>query len=127
MLLREGDAPTSTDLVENTQNSEPLRRQSDAERPVSTRTVYLFRCGESGLYAFAADREGRFLPSRLYPRMLWRLERAAILRVDRNSHHREYLRAALEAISKHGFHLSHIALDEELRGFAAHTSSKFSP
>jgi hypothetical protein len=39
-------------------------------------TIYIFRCDESGLYAFTTDREGRMLPSQIYPRLHWRFEQA---------------------------------------------------
>jgi hypothetical protein len=52
--------------------------KSDLKNGVSSpgRRIYVFRCGESGLYAFTADRKGRMLPSQIYPQISWRFERA---------------------------------------------------
>jgi hypothetical protein len=77
------------------------------------KTIYLFRGGESGLYAFTADPNGRMLPSRIYPQIRWRFERRVTLRPDRNSQKRKIVRATLDAIAKHGFHLTHVAIDAE--------------
>jgi hypothetical protein len=44
-------------------------------------TIYIFRCDESGLYAFTSDREGRMLPSQIYPRLHWRFEQAITVSV----------------------------------------------
>jgi len=35
----------------------------------SAKRIYVFRCNESGLYAFTTDREGRMLPSQMYPQI----------------------------------------------------------
>jgi hypothetical protein len=77
------------------------------------RTVYLFRCGESGLYAFTADPSGHILPSRIYPQIRWRFERRVTLQPDRNSSKRKVVRAILDAIAEHGFHLTHAAVNAE--------------
>ena len=77
------------------------------------KTVYLFRCGESGLYAFTADASGHILPSRIYPQIRWRFERRVTLQPDRNSPKRRIVRAILDAISEHGFHLTHAAVSAE--------------
>jgi hypothetical protein len=95
-----------------------LKRQFE-NRPMAARrlslakTIYLFRCGESGLYAFTADPGGHILPSRIYPQIRWRFERRVTLQPDRNSPKREIVRAILDAIAKHGFHLTHVAVNAE--------------
>jgi hypothetical protein len=95
-----------------------LKRQFE-NRPMAARrlslakTIYLFRCGESGLYAFTADPSGHILPSRIYPQIRWRFERPVMLQPDRNSPKREIVRAILDAIAKHGFHLTHVAVNAE--------------
>jgi hypothetical protein len=77
------------------------------------KTIYLFRCGESGLYAFTADPSGQILPSRIYPQIRWRFERRVTLHPDRNSPKRKIVRAILDAIAEHGFHLTHAAVNAE--------------
>src|SRR6266566_10054607 len=81
---------------------------------ISTRSprkkVYVFRCEESGLYAFTADRKGRMLPSQIYPQISWRFEQALTLRFDGDSSRDKILRTTLEGAAKHGFHLIHAAI-----------------
>ena len=85
--------------------------------PSSGRRIYVFRCDESGLYAFTADRKGRMLPSQIYPQISWRFEQALTLRFDGNSSRDKILRATLDGVAKHGFHLIHAAIFGELLGF----------
>jgi hypothetical protein len=85
----------------------------------SSKTIYVFRSGESGLYAFTADPKGHILPSRIYPCVRWRLERRVILRPDRKSPMGEFARATLDAIAKHGFRLAHAAINAEPLALAA--------
>jgi hypothetical protein len=85
--------------------------------PSSGRRIYVFRCDESGLYAFTADRKGRMLPSQIYPQISWRFEQALTLRFDGNSSRDKILRATLDGVAKHGFHLIHVAIFGELLGF----------
>jgi hypothetical protein len=73
------------------------------------KTIYLFRCGESGLYAFTADPSGHVLPSRIYPQIRWRFERRVTLRPDKNA----LKHNILDAIAEHGFHLTHAAVNAE--------------
>jgi hypothetical protein len=77
------------------------------------KAIYLFRCGESGLYAFTADPSGHILPSRIYPQIHWRFERRVTLRPDGNSSKRKIVRAILDSIAEHGFHLTHAAVNAE--------------
>ena len=77
------------------------------------KTIYLFRCGESGLYAFTADPSGYILPSRIYPQIRWRLERRVTLRPDKNSLKHKIASKILDAIAEHGFHLTHAAVNSE--------------
>jgi hypothetical protein len=76
-------------------------------------TIYLFRCGESGLYAFTADPSGHILPSRIYPQISWRFERHLTLRRAKNSSKWKLASAILDAIAEHGFHLTHAAVSAE--------------
>lgn len=101
-----------------------MRSRSDSkagdqprQHPALAETIYLFRCGESGLYAFTADPEGHILPSRIYPRVRWRFERLVTLRPERNSPKRKILQATLDAIGEQGFHLAHAAVNTELLAF----------
>src|SRR5215469_17310671 len=89
----------------------------DPQSPV--KWIYVFRCDESGLYAFTADRKGRMLPSQIYPQITWRFEQALTLRLDENSSRDQILRAALDGATKRGFHLIHSAIYGELLGFTA--------
>src|ERR1700686_565684 len=83
------------------------------------KTIYVFRCDGSGLYAFTADPKGHILPSRIYPRIRWRFEHRLTLRLDRNSPKGKMVKATLDAIVKYGFHLTHSAVNAELLVFAA--------
>lgn len=83
-------------------------------------TVYVFRCDESGLFAFAADREGSMLPSQLYPQISWHFEHVLVPCFDGNSARDKILRATLDGVAKRGFHLVHAALYGELLGFMTH-------
>ena len=82
-------------------------------------TIYIFRCDESGLYAFTTDREGRMLPSQIYPRLHWRFEQAITVSVNGTSARDKILKVALEGIAKRGFHLLPAELYGELLGFTA--------
>lgn len=91
--------------------------QSPAKR------IYVFRCNESGLYALTADREGRMLPSQMYPQITWQFEHALTLRLDGNSWRDQILRVTLDGVAERGFHLIHAALYGELLGFIAQHST----
>ncbi len=84
----------------------------DAQSP--TQRIYVFRCDESGLYAFTADREGRMLPSQMYPQITWRFEHALTFRLEGNSRRDQILRVTLDGVGERGFHLIHAALYGEL-------------
>jgi len=77
------------------------------------KTIYLFRCGESGLYAFTADPSGHILPTRIYPQIRWRFERRVTLHPDENSLRHKIVSKILDAIAEHGFHLTHAAINAE--------------
>ena len=95
----------------------PENRRSGSKCPSPARTIYVFRCGESGLYALTADPKGHILPSRIYPRVRWRLERRVTLRLDTNSSNEKIARTTLDVIAKHGFQLTHAAIDVEPLAF----------
>jgi hypothetical protein len=76
------------------------------------KTIYVFRCKGTGLYALTTDRTGHILPSRIYPRIHWRFERRVT--VQKNSPKQKNVRATLDAIAEHGFYLTHKAIDAEL-------------
>ena len=84
------------------------------------KTIYVFRCDESGLFAFTADREGSMLPSQLYPQISWHFEHVLVPRYDGNPARDKILRATLDGVAKRGFHLVHAALYGELLGFMTH-------
>jgi hypothetical protein len=85
----------------------------------AAKTIYVFRCSDSGLYAFTTDPKGQMLPSRIYPQIHWRFQGSVTLRLDENSPKWKILRAMLDAIAKHGFHLIHAAANTELLTFTA--------
>jgi hypothetical protein len=76
-----------------------------SDNELNARSVYVFRCGESGIYAFTVDRTGQILP-RIYPRIRWRLQREVTLQRDENVAKQETIKATLDAIRKCGFCLA---------------------
>ena len=93
------------------------RRSSSRAKP-----IYIFRCGESGLYTFTADPKGHILPSQMYSRIHWRLERTILLRLDGNSPGAKIF----DAIEMHGFHLAHASVDEQLSQILGNTMANSS-
>jgi hypothetical protein len=93
----------------------------DAQSPA--KQVYVFRCNQSGLYAFTTDREGRMLPSQMYPQITWRFEHTLMFRLDGNSWRDQILRVTLDSVAERGFHLMHAALYGELLGFITQHSA----
>ena len=87
----------------------------DTQSPANR--IYVFRCNETGLYAFTADREGCMLPSQMYPQITWQFEYTLLLRLDGNSWRDQILRVTLDGVAERGFHLIHAALYGELLGF----------
>lgn len=79
-----------------------------------TKTIYLFRCGDSGLYALTADSSGSALPSRIYPQIRWRFERLVTVRTDSNSLKQKIAQAILDSIAEEGFKLIHASVNPEL-------------
>ena len=63
------------------------------------------------------------LPSQIYPQISWRFEQALALRFDGNSSRDKILRATLDGVAKHGFHLIHAAIYGELLGFTMQGSA----
>ena len=66
----------------------------DTQSPANR--IYVFRCNETGLYAFTADREGCMLPSQMYPQITWQFEYTLLLRLDGNSWRDQILRVTLD-------------------------------
>lgn len=108
------------------------RRTSDAvlEKHIAkidvkslAKQIYVFRCNESGLYAFTTDREGRMLPSQMYPQITWRFEHTLTFQPDGNSWRDQILRVTLDGLAERGFHLIHAALYGELLGFITQHSA----
>jgi len=93
----------------------------DTQSPANR--IYVFRCNETGLYAFTADREGRMLPSQMYPQITWQFEYTLLLRLDGNSWRDQILRVTLDGVAERGFHLIHAALYGELLGFVTQRST----
>jgi hypothetical protein len=78
-----------------------------------SKIIYVFRCGDTGLYALTADRTGRLLPSQLYGQIRWRYDRCRTLQGRRNNASQEIIKATLDAVEKHGFYLTHAAMEAE--------------
>jgi hypothetical protein len=72
-----------------------------------TNSIYVFRCNDSALYALTGDRTGQILPSHIYPRISWRLERCVTLHRHQNPANKKFISATLKAIRKCGFFLTH--------------------
>jgi hypothetical protein len=75
-----------------------------------SKTIYVFRCGTTALFALTADRTGQILPSQICGSAGWHLERSVTFRSDRDEGQRESIRATLAAIAKRGFYLTHAAI-----------------
>ena len=76
------------------------------EKELIAHSVYLFRCGESGVFAVTVDRTGQILP-RVYPRMRWSFQRQVALRSDDNAAKQGTFKAALDSIKRRGFCLTY--------------------
>ena len=100
-----------------TTNKAAAASGEESDPQSSGKKIYVFRCEETGLFAFTADREGRMLPSQIYPQITWRFEQALVLRCDGNSSSDTVLRASLDGVAARGFHLIHAALFGEILGF----------
>jgi hypothetical protein len=86
---------------------EPIEnRHAASPSSRDTKTIYLFRCGDSGLYAL--------LPSRIYPQIRWRFERLVTMRTDSNSLKQKIVQAILDSIAEEGFKLIHASVNPEL-------------
>jgi hypothetical protein len=94
---------------------EPIknRRAGSRSSPV-TKTIYLFRCDDSGLYALTADFSGNALPSRIYPQIRWRFERLVTVRTDSNSLKQKIVQSILDSIAEEGFKLIHASVNPEI-------------
>lgn len=94
---------------------EPVENRH-AGRPSSpvTKTIYLFRCGDSGLYALTADSSGSALPSRIYPQIRWRFERLVTVGTDSNSLTQKIVQTIFDSIAQEGFKLIHASVHPEL-------------
>jgi len=108
---------TKTGLCKEMTHSlkEPIenRYAGSPSSPV-TKTIYLFRCGDSGLYGLTADSSGSALPSRIYPQIRWRFERLVTVRTDSNYLKQKIVQAILDSIAEEGFKLIHASVNPEL-------------
>jgi len=83
-----------------------------------TKTIYIFRCGSTALFALTADRTGRNLPLQVCGPAGWHFERSETSQSDKDERRRESTRATLAAIAKHGFYLTHAAIHAMPFGYA---------
>lgn len=72
-----------------------------------SKTVYVFRCGSTALFALTTDRSGQNLPSQIAGPAGWHFERSIAFQLDKSRRRQESIRATLAAIAKHGFYLTH--------------------
>jgi hypothetical protein len=84
--------------------------------------IFVFRCGASALYALTADSTGRNLPSAACPAG-WRFEQSITLHFDNSSSNHELMEVTRAAIAKHGFYLTHAAI-QGLPVLTAHDRAK---
>jgi hypothetical protein len=89
-----------------------------------TKTIYIFRCGTTAIFALTADRMGRNLPLQVCGPAGWHFERSVTLQSDKDKRRRESTRATLAAIAKHGFHLTHAAIHAMPIDYAASVAAK---
>jgi hypothetical protein len=75
-----------------------------------SRTIHVFRCGTSALFALTADRTGRILPLQVCGPAGWHFERSLLLQLGKEERRHELTKATLAAIAKHGFYLTHAAI-----------------
>jgi hypothetical protein len=85
-----------------------------------SKTIHVFRCGDTGLFALTADRTGRLLPSQLYNQIRWRYDRRLTLRSHKDNANQEFIKATLAAVEKHGFYLTHAAMEADLQDYLSH-------
>jgi hypothetical protein len=103
------------EMTHSLKDKEPIENRHAASPSSSaTKTIYLFRCGDSGLYALTADSSGSALPSRIYPQIRWRFERLVTMRTDNNSLKQKIVQAILDSIEEEGFKLIHASVNPEL-------------
>lgn len=75
----------------------------------NSKEIYVFRYGTTELRALTADSTGLTLPSQTFPAG-WRFERSVMLRLSKKTPKHELAKATLAAIAKHGFYLTHAAI-----------------
>ena len=76
----------------------------------TSKTIYVFRCGATALYALTVDSTGQNLPS-IGHTGAWRFEQSLKLGLDDGAPKQELIKATLAAIATHGFHLMQTAID----------------
>jgi hypothetical protein len=84
--------------------------------------IYVFRYGATALYALTIDRSGHNLPLQTGTAD-WRFERHLTLRRDKNAPKYELIKTTLAALARHGFILTHAAI-QPLPIAALHHRSK---
>jgi hypothetical protein len=76
-----------------------------------SKVIHVFRCGTRALYALTADRSGDSLPAQVCGPAGWRFERTVAVELDARSAAYDLAKATFAAIEKHGFYLTHAALE----------------
>ena len=92
-------------------NELSIKRLFPGQSLSNSHKIWVFRYGATALYALTADSTGRNLPLYAFPAG-WQFERSITLRLDRSSPKHDLIKATLAAIGKHGFYLTHAALQD---------------
>ncbi len=87
-----------------------------------SKTIHVFRCDGTALFALTGDRTGQILPSQIDRPIIWNFERSITLQLDKADQGRESTRATLSAIAKHGFYLMHAAVPSLIQDLACPSS-----
>lgn len=86
-----------------------LRASGTEYKMAATQSIYVFRYGNSALYALTDDRSGYKLPVQIYPNG-WQFQQTITLARDQRAGKLDLAKATLNAIRVHGFYLTHAAL-----------------
>ena len=104
-LIRSTVGPSLYCVVLNTPQS-----LETGSKLLRSKTIYVFRCGTTALFALTADRTGQSLPSQICGQAGWTFEGSVTLQPEKDERFRESMRATMAAIAKHGLYLTHSAI-----------------
>jgi hypothetical protein len=90
-------------------NELSIKRLFPGQSLSNSHKICVFRYGATALYALTADSTGQNLPLLASP-VGWQFVQSIMLRLDKSSPKHDLIKATLAAIGKHGFYLTHAAL-----------------